>query len=61
MDIDTVIDNFVGDLEFESLEKWAVFCDVEVNYPATGDMWPDWENELRTEVCEAMGKVMDKK
>ena len=30
---------------------------VKENYPATGDLWPDWENELRVDLGEAMEKV----
>lgn len=44
-------------LDFDAIVKWAKVLDVEVNYPATGDMWPDWEVELRQEVCEAMQEI----
>jgi len=56
-DIDDVIDQFVEDLDFEVLETWAKILEVEVNYPPLDDMWPDWENELRVEVGDAMRKI----
>ena len=57
MDIDNIIDQFIEVLDFDTLIAWADVLDVEVNYPPTGDMWPDWENELRVEVGEAMALV----
>lgn len=59
MDIDTIIDNFVEDLDFDQLILWANFCDVEVEYPPIDDMYPDWENELRTEIGEVMAKALN--
>jgi len=56
-DIDDIIDQFVEDLDFEVLETWAKILEVEVNYPPLDDMWPDWENELRVEVGDAMRKI----
>lgn len=57
MDINDLIDQFVEDLTFEALIIWADLLDVEVNYPPLDDIWPDWDNELRVEVGEAMAKV----
>ena len=57
MDIDDLINQFTEDLEFDALVEWAKILGVEINSTPTDDMWPDWENELRVEVAEAMGKV----
>lgn len=55
--LDDLIDQFVEDLEFDTLVIWAEILEVEVNYPPIDDMWPDWENELRREVAKAMANV----
>lgn len=60
MDIDDVIDNFISILDFDHVIAWANLLDVEVNYPPTDDMYPDWENELAVEVGDAMRKVGEK-
>jgi len=52
--IEDAIDQFIEDMDFDTLLIWANTLDVEVNYPPVGDMWPDWECELRTEVAEAL-------
>jgi hypothetical protein len=56
-DIDDIIDQFVEDIDFDVLCAWANILEVEVNYPPLDDMWPDWENELRTEVGDAMRQI----
>ena len=60
MDIDDAIDNFISELDFDHIIAWANLLDVEVNYPPTGDMYPDWENELAVEVGDAMRKIGEK-
>lgn len=61
MDIDDLIDQFVGDLKFEVLIIWADILNVEHDEDMwLDDMWPDAEEELRTEVAEAMCKVGEK-
>ena len=60
MDIDDLIDQFISDLDFEVVVVWANILEVEVNPPPLGDMCPDWETELRTEVGDAMRKVGQK-
>ena len=57
VDIDDLIDQLVEDFDFETVCIWADILGVEVNPPPLGDMWPDWENELRVEVGDAMRKV----
>lgn len=57
MEMTDLISQFTEDLEFEALVIWADILDVEVNYPPLGDMWPDWEVELRQDVAEAMERV----
>lgn len=59
--IDDVIDNFISILDFDQIIAWANLLNVEVNYPPTDDMYPDWENELAVEVGDAMRKVGEKK
>ncbi len=59
-DIDDVIDEFVGVLDFDAILQWAKVLEVEVNYPPTDDMYPDWEDELAVEIGEAMRKVAKK-
>jgi hypothetical protein len=44
-------------LDFDTLIIWADILGVEVDYPPIDDMYPDWENELRVEVGEAMAKA----
>lgn len=57
MKMDDLIDQFVEDLDFEVLIIWADILNVDVDPPPLSDMWPDWQNELRIEVGDAMGKV----
>jgi hypothetical protein len=57
MDMDDLIDQFVGDLAFEVLIIWADILNVEHDE----DMWTDCESDLRQKVTEAMGKVGEKK
>ena len=60
VDIDDLIDQLVEDFDFDTLCIWADILEVEVNPPPLGDMWPDWEGELRVEVGDAMRKVGQK-
>jgi hypothetical protein len=60
MDIDDAIDNFIDALDFDQVLAWARVLEVEINYPPTGDMWPDWQAELAVEVGDAMRKVGEK-
>ena len=57
MDMDDFIDAFVEGMGFDTVQNWCIALGVEVNPPATGDMWPDWENELRVELGEAMAEI----
>lgn len=58
MDMDDLIDQFVGDLEFDVLVIWADILGVEHDENMwLDDMWPDSESELRVEVGDAMRKV----
>ena len=58
MSKENLIDDFVGDLDFEPLVTLANILDVTVDPPPLGDMWPDWQSELATEVIEALGEAM---
>jgi len=44
----------IEDMDFDTLIIWANILEVEVNYPPVDDMWPEWDNELRVEVVEAL-------
>lgn len=58
MDMDDLIDQFVSDLDFDVLIIWADILNVEHDENMwLDDMWTDAEEELRTEVAEAMRKV----
>ncbi len=57
MDIDDLTNQLVEDMDFDVVVAWAHILEVEVNPPPLDDMYPDWDNELRVEVAEAMGKV----
>ena len=59
MDIDDLIDQFIKGLDFDTFLIWANFMEVSIEYPLIDDMYPDWENELRTEVSEEMRKVVE--
>ena len=59
-DVDDVIDDFLDVLNFDAILEWAKLLGVEIDYPPTGDMWPDWQNELAVEVGDAMRKVGEK-
>lgn len=60
MNIDTLIENFVKELDFDALIAWANMLGVE--YVRDWNDWndddrPDKEDELRVAVAEAMGQV----
>ena len=58
MDMDDLIDQFIGDLEFNVLIIWADILDVKHGEDMwLDDMWPDAESELRQKVAEAMGNI----
>lgn len=62
-DIDDIIDEFICPtvMDFDVVIKWANILEIEVNPPPVDDMYPDWENELRVEVGDAIRKVFDKR
>lgn len=51
----------VDGMDFDVVMEWAKLLEVEVNPPPTGDMWADWEVELRPEVINAMCDIGRKK
>ncbi len=57
MNMDNLIDQFVEDLDFDALKHWASILGVDYEEPPLGDMYPDWECEIRTEIGDAMAKV----
>lgn len=57
MQIEDLIDQLVEDMDFDVVKLWAETLGVEVNPPPLDDMYPDWDNELRVEVAEAMMKI----
>ena len=60
MDTDTAIDNFIDSLDLDAVRRLAFYFDIDADYPPTDDMYPDWENELRTELAEFLGMIIDK-
>ena len=51
MNTNIVVDQFVENLEFEDLKKWASFLEIIVEEPMDDD-YPDWISALQTEVIE---------
>ena len=60
MKLNNLIDQFTNDLDFEALKHWCAILSVDYEEPPCGDIWPDWEDELRSEIAEAMMKLGDK-
>ena len=54
MELRDLIDQLVEDMDFDVVVAWAHILEVEVNPPPLDDMYPDWDNELRVEVADAM-------
>ena len=54
--LDDLICQFTEDLPFEALKPWCGRYGVDYQEPPTDDMYPDWEQELRGELAEAMMK-----
>jgi len=50
---DELIDQYAEDIDFDALKHWAAILGVDYD-PPLDDMWPDWEDELRTEIGEAI-------
>jgi len=58
MDIDDLIDQFVEDIDFDTLIMWADTLGVEHDEGQwLDDMWPDRDNDLRMSVGNAMRLV----
>ena len=57
MDIDDIIDQLVEDIDFDALKDWCAVLSVDYEEPPLDDMYPDWENELRVEIGDAMRKL----
>lgn len=57
MDMDTFLTTLVDDMSFETVKGWAEILAVQITEPATDDEYPDWQDGVRVEVAEAMGKV----
>ncbi len=56
MNINDFIDQFVDDIDFDALKNW---CEIfSIGYePRLDDNWPDWEDDIRLAIGEAMKKV----
>ena len=61
MDIDDLINQFTEDLDFDALKPWCDILGIDYDPPPLGDMWPDWEVELRTEIGDAIAQIGRKK
>ena len=57
MTTDSLIDQFVEDLDSDALENWAAILNVPYSPPVADDDWPDWGDELRINIAEAMKGV----
>ncbi len=57
MKINDLIDQFCDDLDFDALKPWAKKLDITYSAPSFDDDWPDWEDELRVKLAEAMKGV----
>lgn len=57
MNMDVFIEAFIEGMDFDCVVSWCATLGVEVNYPATDDEYPDWEDELRVGLAEAMAKI----
>lgn len=61
IDMDDLIETYVGNLNFDTLLAWADILDVGYDVDMwLDDMWTDCEDELRVEVAQAMTKVGEK-
>jgi len=54
MNIDDMVYQFSQDLQFDALKGWCEILGVDYEEPLLDDLWPDWEGELRGQLCEAM-------
>lgn len=55
IDPDSLITEFVDNIDFDVLLAWADLLDVEHDFDCLpGDLWPDKEEELRDEVAGEM-------
>lgn len=62
LSLDGLVEQFVGDLDFEVLIIWADVLKVDHDEDSwLDDEYPDRENELRVGVAEALGNVGVKK
>lgn len=57
MELRDLIDQLVEDMRFDVVMEWARILGIKVIHPLRGDMWPDWQSELRVKVADAMDKV----
>lgn len=58
MTIDGTIDHLVDRLSFDHLRKWADRFDVAYDHSQwLDDEWPDKEDELRTDLADAMKEL----
>ena len=57
MNMDDFIDQFTEDIQFDALEGWCEILSVDYEEPLTDDMYPDWDDELRCKLAEAMKKI----
>lgn len=59
-DVDTIVDLVFENIEFENLIDWADWLEVEHDENMwLDDMWPDYEEQLKVDVAEALRKAID--
>jgi len=56
---DNSIDRFVDRVQFDFLEGLCATVDIPYEPPAADDDWPDWEDNLRGKIADAMQKVSE--
>jgi hypothetical protein len=57
MNMTDLIAQFCDDIQFDALEEWCTIFDIDFEYPQLDEMYPDWEDELRVKLAEAMEGV----
>jgi len=54
MDINDYIEQISDDLASESLEHWCDMLNIYWEVPTDDDLWPDWEDDIRLQIGEAL-------
>ena len=52
-----LIEQFVEDLDLDTVRAWAKLLNVQIGSPACDDDWLEWEDGLRVDLVEAMERI----